>query len=183
MASLFDNDPSKKDPPSAYSRERIESEIAHLRKGKSTRQGKGEKYAYGWFLIGTVILLIILLYVMDPLLYGYYKGDAIRAYLYLHTCGSDKKAKAVADCGLLSPSEIDLLNQRLGNFQSYYETPQQAEQKADNLVDYMQGVRQLQEGKYDELDWIGKIRYTLFVRIGLLPPIKWRFLTPSVEPS
>ncbi len=127
------------------------------------------------------ICSLLWLYFMDPFLYAYHKGDAIRTYLYLSHYGNGQKAQALLNTGIFSTSEIKALNKREGSFQDYFSGPAQAEQKETSIVNYMNGVSHLKMGQYDELDRIGKLRYFLFFRTGLLPPTDWSSLTPTVE--
>src|SRR5258707_1818621 len=83
MESLFHKDPTLRPPPSPY--EQIAPEIEHLKKKTSIRSGKaGDKATLGRFCVLTAIATLLALYFMDPFLYAIHKGDAIRAYLYLH---------------------------------------------------------------------------------------------------
>jgi hypothetical protein len=180
MASLFSKDPTAPVLLPPYALERIEREIAHLRKSSSVRHKPGEKLTVARVASSVAICTLLCLYFMDPFLYAYHKGDAIRTYLYLHNHGSDEKAQALLSTRIFSNSEIDVLNHRDGTFQDYFSSPMQAEQSADSIVNYMNGLYYLRMGQYDSLDPIGKLRYLLFFRTGLLPPTDWSALTPSV---
>jgi hypothetical protein len=180
MASIFDKDPAEKPEVPIYGRERIESEIAHLKKPKSVRDLKAEKYAYARFIVVTLVLAIIGLYVLDPILFAYHRGDAIRAYLYLHNYGSDAKAQALASTRILTADEILTLNHRTGSFQDYYPSAQAATDKADEIIAYLQNVHNLHIGKYDQLTLLNKVRFYLFVQTGIPLPTEWSALNPSV---
>ena len=179
MASLFSKDPATEDPPSVY--DKIADEIAHLKKKTSIRDDPNRhRKALPW--VGFLVIFTLLgLYIMDPFFYGMHKSDAIRVYLYLHSFDSDASIKPLVASRILSEDEVLILSQREGSFQDYYTSSQEAEQKADVIVQYMNGLKTLHNGPYEKLDWLGKIRYQLFVRTGIPPPISWTFLTPTVQ--
>lgn len=180
MASLFSKDPTARAALPPYSFERIEREIAHLRKSGSVRGKSGERPTTARLVTSIALCTLFWLYFMDPFLYAYHKGDAIRTYLYLHHYGSNQKVQVLLSTGIFSNSEVDALNHREGSFQDYYAGPSQANQSADSIVDYMNGLYYLRMGQYDHLDPIGKLRYLLFFRTGLTPPTNWAGLTPVV---
>ena len=128
-----------------------------------------------------VLAVLFGLYALDPILFSYNRGDAIRVYLYLHNYGNDQQAQAVAACGLLLPGEVRELNKRQGSFQDYFNGTEAAEKRADSLIRYMNGVHALHENRYAELSPLNKLRYILFVKTGLTPPIRWDFLNSSVS--
>ena len=178
MASIFSKDPTARAALPPYALERIEREIAHLRNSSSVRNKAGEKLTTARMVMSIALCTLLCLYFMDPFLYAYHKGDAIRTYLYLHHYGSDQKIQVLLSTGILSNSEVDALNHREGSFQDYYSSPAQANQSADSIVNYMNGLYYLRKGQYDQLDPIGKLRYLLFFRTGLTPPTSWSGLTP-----
>ena len=45
----------------------------------------------------------------------------------------------------------------------------------------MTAVHLLHAGKYEQLDPVGRMRYLLFIRTGIVLPTQWSFLNPSVE--
>ena len=182
MASLFNKDSGPRPTPGPYARERIEDEVAHLRHKKSVRYA-GEKprgTATAW-TITLLIVVLLWLYFMDVPLHAYYRREAVRVYLYLHHYGSEKKAVELLGSGLFTPGEIELLNQRFGSYQNYYPGPLEGAKAADSILDYLHGSAHLQEGDYEALDWVGKLRYQLFVRFGIHPPASWGLLEPSVS--
>ncbi len=81
----------------------------------------------------------------------------------------------------LRPERIALLNQRSGAFQDYYPGPGEGNRAADSVIRYLQGVTDLRNGDYEKLNWVGKIRYQLFVRFGLHPPTRWKLLDPAIN--
>lgn len=173
--------PNPSTRPAPFSRELIEKEIEHLKKGKSVRQAReSHRSRLGVAVCGAVFVLFGL-WAMDPVLFSYNRGDAIHAYLYLHNYGDDHKADALAACGLLTPREAHKLSIRQGKFQDYFNGTGDAEQKAAALIQYMKGVRALHEGRYDDLTLLNKIRYILFIKTGLTPPIQWDFLDSSID--
>jgi len=182
MASLFNKKPAT--PPSSdpYARAHISKEIEHLKKPASTRHldGKGGRRRGGYIVI-LIALLIGLLYILDPIRHAWYRGNAIRDYLYLHRYGSDQKAQQLVDTGILAPSEAATLNSRPGGSQDDYPNLDAANRDADTIIHYMHGVFALQAGSYGELDPLDKVRYQLFVRFGLHPPTDWIFLDPAVH--
>ena len=180
-SSIFGKDPSKEPVPHAFARERIEKEIAHLKKPQSTRHGPNEHNTRGIIATCVILLAIVGLYFMDPFFYSWYKGDAIQAYLYLHNCDSDQKAQALVSTGILTQEEVEILNRRHGSFQDYYSSPQDAEKMADSIISFMNGLSKLRNGPYDDLDPLGKIRYNLFCRWGLPPPSEWTALNPFIK--
>jgi hypothetical protein len=179
MASIFSRDPTVRPPVPRYAIERIQREIEHLKKGSSSRYGNTKSSVYTRTIFATALCALLWLYFMDPFLYAFHKSDAIRTYLYLHNYGSEDKANTLAASGILSETEVNDLNHQQGTFQDYYSSPQQAEQAADSTVNYMNGLHELRTGQYERLDPIGKLRYLLFVRLGLLPPSSWSALNPS----
>jgi hypothetical protein len=183
MPSLFSKDPTVRPPLPPYALERIEQEIAHLRKSRSVRHKvkDGERVTVAQIASYFAVCVLLLLYFMDPFLYAYHKNDAIRTYLYLYHNGGEQKAQALLATRIFSESEMEALNRRQGSFQNYFSSPAQAEHTADSVVNYMNGLYYLRMGQYDELNPIGKLRYLLFFRTGFLPPTNWDGLTPKVE--
>lgn len=180
MASIFGKDPT--DPPvPAFARERIEKEIEHLKKPQSTRSSPKDSQTLGVFVSMMIGLAIFGLYAMDPFLFAWYKGDAIRAYLYLHSYDTGQKAQALAMSGIFTPDDLLVLNQRQGTFQDYYPSRQAAYDNADAIINFMKGVAKFHDGPYDALDPLGKVRYTLFCRWGLIPPTQWAILNPKIK--
>jgi hypothetical protein len=178
--SLFSKDPSEKPPVSPYAAERIEHEIAHLRKGSSVRDPKQARRSLAAWLLVLFVLGLLWLFFMDPILHGFKRGEAIRTYLYLHGFGSEQKARALLATGIFTEPEIEQLNRRQGAFQDYFSSPAAAERKSDAIVDYLNGVTNLHASRYEKLDPVGKIRYQLFVRWGLMPPTDWSAFDPSI---
>jgi hypothetical protein len=179
--SLFKRNSLDRKPLSPYSPERIEHEIAHLRNRGSVRDPNARKRSPITWLITLAVLGLLWLYFMDPVLHSFRRGDAIHAYLYLHNFGSERKAQALADSGIFTAGEVQRLNHRQGSFQDYYSGPDAAERSANSVISYLQGVSDLQNGRYANLDFLGKVRYQLFVRFGILPPIQWAVFDPSIE--
>jgi hypothetical protein len=182
MASIFNKDPSKRPPLPAYARERIAPEIEHLKKKTSVRDAKQQRRTAGVWTLVLLVLGLLWLFFMDPVLHSFKRSDAIRDYLYLHGFGSDAKAQALAETGIFSPPELEILNRKLGAFQDYYATPADADRQADQIIHYMKGVAALRDGEYEKLDDVGKVRYNLFVRFGLIPPASWNVIDPAVNP-
>lgn len=180
MASIFSKDPTARPPLPPYAIERIQREIDHLKKRTSVRTLGGSSLTLSRMISAIALCSIIALYFMDPFLYAYHKGDAIRTYLYLHNHGSEEKAQTLASTGIFTENEVNDLRHRQGSFQDYFSSPQQAEQTADSIMSYMSGLNSLHSGQYDRLDPIGKLRYILFVRTGLFLPSIWSGLNPSV---
>jgi hypothetical protein len=73
------------------------------------------------------------------------------------------------------------MNDRHDSPQGNFSSPAQAEQTAASVVGFMNGVHDLRYGHYEQLDAIGKLRYLLFVRMGLFPPASWSGLNPTVD--
>jgi hypothetical protein len=180
MESLFSKDPTARPPLPPYSIERIAQEIEHLRKRTSARYAHGEKPTTMRLFAAIALCSLLSLYFMDPFLYAFHRGDAIKAYLYLHNYGSDEKAKALVVSHILSENEATVLNGEHGAFQDYFNSPQQAEKTAESIVAYTNGLVYLNTGQYERLDPVGKLRYLLFYRTGFLPPVQWSGLNPSV---
>lgn len=166
-------------PPRQLSpHELIEHEITHLKKGTSSRYHKPQKRSL--WLVVLAALGLAWLYLMDPILHAWYKGEAIRDYLYLHNYGAGNEATELAASGILSPEEIHTLDERHGLYQDYYATPKAAADDADSIISYLDSVKQLHRGRYEELDPVGRMRYLLFIRTGLVLPTRWDFLDPGV---
>lgn len=177
--SLFSKDPTARAPLTAY--ERIAPEISHLRKGSSVRHRPGAAGKGSAFFIVTVICVLLGLYFMDPFLYALRKYEAVRTYLYLHNCGTESQTRALIASQIFSEGEIAVLNRRQGSFQDYFSSPTQAAAQADSIENYMNGLRDLHAGNYQQLDFLGKVRYQLFIRTGVPLPTSWSSLNPSVE--
>jgi hypothetical protein len=158
----------------------IEREIDHLKHRASVRDGKRPtRHRSSWFL--TLVLgALVLLYILDPLEHAWYRGEAIRAYLYLHSYGAGRDADLLATCGILRPEEISALDTMHGSYQDSYASPQAAATTAQTIVSYMTQARELHAGHYNRLDWLQRVRYVLFIRTGLIPPQAWDFLDPGL---
>ncbi len=167
--------------PAPFARELIEKEIEHLKKRRGVRDAHQTDRAWGKGLICCAALGLLWLYAMDPFFFSYNRGDAIRVYLYLHNYGSDAKAQAVAACGLLTPAEVNQLNHRLGSFQDYFNGTSSAEHRGAELIAFMDQVKALHDGRYESLSLLNKLRYFLFVKTGLIPPIRWQVLNSSID--
>lgn len=84
--SLFQKKSPEGLSPTPY--ELIEPEIVHLKKGYAVRYGpKAQKRTPPWLVI-LAFCGLVWLYLMDPVLHAWYKGEAIRTYLYLHNYGT-----------------------------------------------------------------------------------------------
>ncbi len=167
--------------PAPFARELIEKEIEHLKKRRGVRSADNTERAWSKILICAAVAGGLWLYAMDPFYFSYNRGDAIRVYTYLHNYGNDARARAVADCGLLEPSEVTALNRRTGSFQDYFNGTGPAEQRAAELIAYMDQVRALQQGQYESLSLVNKVRYFLFVKTGLPLPVRWQVLDSSID--
>jgi hypothetical protein len=160
----------------------IEQEIDHLKKGTSVRHGKKTKrMAASSWILALVLFGVALLYFLDPIEHAWYRYDAIRAYLYLHSYGAGRDANELANCGILRTEEVGQLDNMHANYQDYYDSPQAAARTAQAVVTYMTQVKELHAGHYAQLDWLEKIRYVLFVRPGLVPPKAWDSLDPGLQ--
>ena len=178
MDSLFHREPVAR-PLTIY--ERLAPEIVHLQKRASTRHGKGKPGGLTTWLFVFAIGAALWLFFMDPFVYALKRSEAIRAYLYLHSYDSDASVQALLSTRILSENEVILLNRKAGNYQDYFSNHQDAEAEAASIVAYMNSLRTLHEGPPENLDPIGKLRYFLFIRSGLIPPTSWSGLNPSVE--
>ena len=178
--SLFQKKTPAQDP-AANPYELIEPEIVHLKKGYSIRHGPKGKGSSRLWLVVIGFCGLTWLYLMDPVLHAWYKGEAAKNYLYLHNYGAGPLGEDLVKCGILTFDEVDVLNRRHGSFQDYYPSPQAADEEAQTIIDYMQSVRDLHEGRYLSLSPIERMRYLLFVRTGLILPTYWNFLDPDVK--
>ena len=176
--SLFDKNTPQDRPPTVY--ERLEPEIAHLKKGSSVRYGAQRKKTSVPWLIVLAVCAFCWLYVMDPVMHAWYRGEAIRTYLYLHNYGAGPMANNLAATGIFSPDEIHVLDHRQGSFQDYYGSVDAANKQAETIIHYMDSVRHLHAGDRKQLDILGRVRYNLFIRPGIYLPTQWDFLNPSV---
>lgn len=180
MASLFDKD-SGVDRPLTND-ERIAPEVAHLKKSTSVRHGPGAATRTSLpYLITLLVCALLWLYGMDPVLYAWHRNDAIKIYVYLHNYGSQAKINALLATHIFTHDEISTLDARQGSFQGYFTSATEAEDQADSIVKYIQSVQDLHDGKYDQLDTLGKIRYVLFIKPGLYVPTSWNALNPAVK--
>jgi hypothetical protein len=177
--SLFHKTTREGASPTPY--ELIEPEIVHLKKGYSIRYGpKAKKTAPPWLVI-LAFCGLAWLYLMDPFFHAWYKGEAIRTYLYLHNYGTGPVAANLIATHIFSPDEVTVLNHRQGSFQDYYASPEAANRQAEVIINYMTALQLLHAGKYEQLDPVGRMRYLLFIRTGIVLPTDWSFLDPSVE--
>jgi hypothetical protein len=177
MGSIFTKKPATR-PPTAL--DRIGPEIKHLKKGISVREGNSRSKAAAW-IASIALLLLIGLFFMDPFLYSLRKSEAIRAYVYLHNYASASSTSGLVASGIFSKDEIRVMNDRRGTFQDYFSSVTEAENQAVTVVDFINGLHALRHGKYEQLDRLGKLRYLLFIRIGIDPPMAWSGINPSVD--
>jgi hypothetical protein len=176
--SLFHKKTAEGSPPTPY--ELIEPEIVHLKKGYSIRHGQAKKKMSPWLVIVGACGLAWL-YLMDPFLHAWYKGEAARTYLYLHNYGSEPLAESLVATQIFSTDEVNVLNHRHGSYQDYYPSPEAAKTEAETIIQYMTAVRLLHAGRYQQLDPVGRMRFALFIRTGILLPTDWDFLDPSIS--
>ena len=167
--------------PAPFSRDLIAKEIDHLKKRRGVRHAQDTERGWSKGLLFLAVLALLWLYAMDPFYFSYNRGDAARVYLYLHNYGSDARAHEVAACGLLTPNEVARLDHRTGAFQDYFNGTGPASSKAEELIAYMDQVRALHQGRYESLSLVNKLRYFLFVKTGLTPPIHWAALNSSID--
>jgi hypothetical protein len=177
--SLFHKDTPENRPPNPL--DLIEKEVEHLKKGSSVRHGGKRRSGTAPWLIILGALGLAWLYLMDPCYHAWYKGEAVRAYLYLHAYGSPTDTDALVESGILTAEDLDTLNHRTGSYQEYYKGPDAALKRAQAIVAYMREVQLLHAGKYEQLDPVGRMRYALFVKPGLVLPTDWAFLDPTVN--
>lgn len=178
--SLFHkNTPEEESSPrSPY--DLIGHEIAHLKKGTSVRHGnKVPKSAAPWLIV-LALCGLTGLYIMDPVIHAWDKGEAVKVYLYLHNYGSGPDAAKLIATQILAPDEVETLNHRNGSFQDYFASPEAANRQAEAITGYMTTVKLLHAGKYQQLDPVGRTRYLLFIRPGIFLPTQWNFLDPTV---
>ena len=159
--------------------ERIGPEIQHLERAATARDGSQTSKMGAW-TASIALFFLLALFVMDPFLYAMHKSHAIHAYLYLHNYDSASATQSLANSGIFTQGEITVLNTQDGSYQNSFASPEQAEETAASVVEFMKGLHALHYGEYAQLDPIGKLRYLLFVRIGLYPPTAWSGLNPSV---
>jgi hypothetical protein len=176
--SLFQKNNPEKPTPTPY--ELIENEIDHLRKGTSVRYGNKARGGTAPWLIIIGFCGLAWLYFMDPICHAWYKGDAVRTYLYLHAYGTGPQSSALVASGILTPDEVKTLNHRDGAYRDYFASPDEANRKAQAIANYMADVALLHAGKYQTLDPVGRMRYLLFIKTGIPIPTSWDFLDPSV---
>jgi hypothetical protein len=161
--------------------DQIGPEIVHLQKGTSVRDRAEARNKKGAWIATIAICILLGLFFMDPFLYAMHKSSAIKAYLYLHNYDSDSSTKALEDSQMFTRDEIESMKSLHGSYLSYFSTPVDAEKTAASAVSFMSGVHALHNGDYANLDPVGKLRYMLFVRLGLYPPVAWKGLNPPVE--
>lgn len=178
MASLFNKDSEVKQPLSNL--DKIESEVAHLKKKNSVRDQPGAKKVAPW-IFTLIIFGFIWLYIMDPCLHAIHKGEAIRAYLYIHNYGSGALADELVASRIFTEDEVAALNRKHGSYQDYFSSPEAANSTAQSVIDYMKEVQALHNDKYNELDRINKIRYVLFIKSDIPTPTAWSSFDPSIS--
>jgi hypothetical protein len=179
MESIFRKQPPSK-APTVY--DLIQAEVEHLKsRNGSVREGENATSKSGAWLVALAVTALLGLFFMDPILYSFYKSDAIRTYIYLHNYDSPATTTALVNSNIFTENEIATMNEQRGSFQSYFTSPLEAQNKAESIVTFMNGMKALRTGRYEDLDSVGKLRYLLFVRIGLVPPTIWAVLNPSVD--
>jgi len=178
MESIFSKAPVAR---AATVYDRIGPEISHLQKGSSVRDRANARNKRGAWIATIALFILLGLFFMDPFLFAMHKSSAIRAYIYLHNYGSDSATQALATSRMFSADELQTMNNRHGSFQSYFTSPSEANEAATSAVDFMNRIHNLRYGDYATLDPIGKLRYMLFIRMGLYPPIVWSGLNPSLN--
>lgn len=176
--SLFHKKIPENPSPTPY--ELIEPEIVHLKKGYSIRYGPQTKPKTPPWLLILAICGLAWLYLMDPFYHAWYKGEAIRTYLYLHNFGTGPLVDNLTATQILSPDEVEALNHRQGSFRDYYASPEAANLQATAIINYMTSLNLLHAGKYLQLDPLGRMRYLLFIRTGIVLPTQWSILDPTV---
>jgi len=178
--SLFQRKPpAKKAATSPY--DLIAGEIEHLKNRPLARYGTQPRRRMSLWLVTVAGCALAWLYLMDPILHSWYRGEAISDYLYLHNYGTGKDADELAASGILRPDEIVTLNRQHGSYQDSYATPQAAARQAQTIIAYVASVRQLHAGAYGNLDTLGRVRYSLFIRPGLYVPTSWDWLDPHIR--
>jgi hypothetical protein len=176
--SLFQRNTPEKSPPTP--RDLIAPEVAHLKRATSVRYGPKGKAKRPLWLVVLAFCGLAWLYLMDPIMHSWYKGEAVRTYLYLHNFGAGPMAGQLVASQILSTEEVTVLNHRTGAFQDYYSSPEAANREAQTIINYMANVRMLHSGNYEELDPVGRMRYLLFIWPGIVVPTQWDFLDPAV---
>jgi len=181
MESRFSKEIPGPPPPTVY--EQIGPEISHLlKKDSSVRHPSGQGQKKSPWIATLAICVLCGLYFMDPFLYAIHKTDALRTYLYLHNHENEASStQALVATHILTPNEILVLNNQEGAYQDYFSSSQEADHKVASIARYMHNLQALHSGDYDQLGPIGKLRYLLFVRNGLVPPTTWSGLNPSVD--
>ena len=179
--SLFQRNKVETAPAPVTPHELIHKEVAHLKKGKTARYGdKPVRRASMWALVG-VISAVLWLFIMDPVIHAWYKSEAIHTYVYLHYFGTSEQAAELASSGILRPEEIVELNLSQQAYKDSYDSLREAQESSHKIIHYMDSVRRLHAGKYEKLDFIGMVRYDLFIRNGLNTPTAWDGLDPVVN--
>jgi len=177
--SLFQRKTAAK-PKSDSPYDLIEHEIEHLKKGTTARHGNKPRKSMSLWLVVLGACGLAWLYLQDPIEHSWYKGDAIKAYLYLHNYGAGNDASQLAGSGIFTADEVTTLDLSHGAYQDYFATPAAAAKKAQDIISYLASVKLLHAGRYEQLDPVGRMRYLLFIRTGLILPTSWAFLDPSV---
>jgi hypothetical protein len=177
--SLFQKNSPEQSKPSPH--DLIGPEIRHLKKGTSVRHGPNAKSSAPPWLVVIAFCGLAYLYLLDPVLHAWYRGEAISTYLYLHNYGTESQAGRLVATGIFTPHEVNVLNHRMGSFNDYYASVEAANQQAETIIKYMADVRLLHESKYQTLDPVGRMRYLLFIRTGIYLPTNWDFLDPGIS--
>jgi len=178
--SLFQKDTPEDAKPTPY--DLIEHEVKHLKKGTGTRRNPKDKTRTPPWIVILAFCGLAWLYLMDPIYHAWYKGEAVRAYLYLRNFGSAEDVAGLTASQILSPEDIESLNHRSGNYRDYYTSPADAKETALTIETYMKDVHLLHEGRYQGLDPVGRMRYAIFIDLGIFLPTQWPFLDPTVGP-
>ena len=81
-------------------------------------------------------------------MHAWYKGEAVRAYIYLHNYGAGSARRTdLVKSGILTLEEADILNRRhQERFRITTRRRRPPTTNAQTIIDYMKSVRDLHDG-------------------------------------
>ena len=182
MGSLFEKAPTAKPVHGAFARERIVTEVKHVTDAASQNR-QPVWVRYGRFAGGIVLLILMALYFLDPFVFAARKTQAIRAYLYERQHGDPKIASALLLSGYFDEIERANLQNRTGNFQSFFSSQEDCRRVGKETLRYWNMLVGMHNGNLGNVDGFNRFRYYLFASHGILPPmpVEWSTMTPYFD--
>jgi len=126
--------------------------------------------------------LLLGLYFMDPFVYPIEKTKAMRSLVYLNLYSDKASVNELAASPIFKQDDVERLLHKDGDYTRFFPGgTREAKASGQSAVEYMQELEALREGKVEELSGLNRLRYYMFVSIGLKPPQYWSALNPDVS--